>query len=78
MVHALHGIDLDFGFFVAGEVDIGKDQQRVRAVDDVEAAVETHLLDAALFASGLVEGVGETDGFVVNLVGQVRWQQRDR
>ena len=34
-------------------------------------------MDAAFLASGLVERVGEADGFVVNLVSQMRRQQRD-
>ena len=78
MVHALYGVDLDVGFFVAGEGHLGKDEQSLRAVGDVEAAIEAHLLHAAFLASGLVERVGEADGFIVNLVGQVRRQQRDR
>ena len=53
MVHALYGVDLDSGF-LSGGGDVGKDEQRLRAVGDVEAAIEGHLLDAALFASGLV------------------------
>lgn len=76
MVHALYGVDLDAGLF-SGDSDVGKDEQRLRAVGDVEAAIEGHLLHAAFFASGLVERVGQADGFVVDLVGQVRGQQRD-
>jgi hypothetical protein len=58
VINALYGVDLDFGFLVAGEGDVGEDEQGLRAVGDVEAAVEAHLLYAAFLASGLVEGVG--------------------
>lgn len=78
MVHALHGVDLDVGLLIAGEGDVGQDEQRLRAVGDVEGAIEGHGLHAAFLASGLVERVGEADGLVVNLVGQMRRQQRDR
>ena len=78
MLHALYGVGLDGGFLVAGKIDVGEDQQRLRAVGDVKSAVEAHRLDAAFLASGLVECVGEGDGFIVNLIGKVRWQQRDR
>jgi len=50
----------------------------LRAVGDVKGAVEAHGLDAAFLAAGLVEGVGEGYGFVVDLVGEMRWQQSDR
>lgn len=77
MVNALHGVDFDVGLFVAGEGDVGQDEERLRSVGDVEGAIKTHLLDAALFASGLVERVGQGNGLVVNLVGEMRGQQRD-
>ena len=77
MVNALHSVDFDVGLFVAGEGDVGQDEQRLRSIGDVEGAIETHLLDTTLFASGLVERVGEGHGLVVNLVGEMRGQQRD-
>jgi len=77
MVDALHCLDFDTGFLVAG-IGVGQDQQRLRAVGDVEAAVEAHRLDAALLASRFVESVGERDGLVVDLVREVRRKQRDR
>ena len=46
MLYALYGFNLDVGFFMAGEVDIGKDQDGLRAVGDVERAVETERLHA--------------------------------
>ncbi len=42
VLHALHGIDFDVGFLVSGEGDVGQDQQRLRAVRDIEAAIEAH------------------------------------
>jgi len=49
---------LDSGFLVTGKIDVGEDQQGLRAIGDVKRAVETHGLDAAFLAAGLVEGVG--------------------
>lgn len=77
MVNALHGVDFDISLLVTGEGDVGQDEQCLRSIGDVEGAIETHLLDATLFASGLVERIGEGDSLVVNLVGEMRGQQRD-
>lgn len=77
MVHAFDGVDFDVGFLVPGEVDVGEDEQCLRAVGDIEGAIKTHGLHAAFFASSLAECVGESYGLVVNLVGQMRRQQRD-
>ena len=71
MLDALYCLDLDIGFLVAGEIDVGEDQERLRAIGDVEGAVEGHRLDATFLAAGLVEGVGEGYGLVVDLVGEV-------
>ncbi len=71
MLHALHRVDLDVGLLVAGEADVRQDQQRLRAIGDVEGAIEAHRLDAAFLASGLAERIGEANAFVVNLVGQL-------
>ena len=68
MVDALYRFDFDVGLLVSGEVEVGADQKRLRAVRDVKAAMEAHGLDAAFFAAGLVESVGERDGFIVDLV----------
>ena len=78
VIHALHGVDLDVRFLVSGEVHLRKDEQRLRAVGDIEGTIEAHRLHAAFLASGLVERVGKAYGFVINLVGQMRGQQRDR
>ena len=78
MLHALHRINLDVGFLVSGEGDVGKDEQGLWAVGDIEGAIEAHRLDATFLASSLVERVGETDGLVVDLIGQMRRQKRDR
>src|SRR6202140_2780080 len=78
MLDALYCVDLDSGFLVAGNIDVGKDQQRLRAIGDVKRAVEAHGLDATFLAAGLVEGVGEGYGLVVDLIGEMRWQQSDR
>src|ERR1700722_19142448 len=78
MLDALYRVGLDSGFLVAGKIDVGEDQQRLRAIGDVESAVEVHRLDATFLAAGLVEGVGEGHGLVVDLVGKMRWQQSDR
>src|SRR3981081_912980 len=78
MLDALYRLDLDSGFLVAGKIDVGEDQQGLRAIGDVERAVEAHGLDATFLAAGLVEGVGEGYGFVVDLIGKMRGQQSDR
>ena len=78
MLHTHHRLDLDVGFLMAGEVDIGKDQDGLRAVGDVECAVEAERLHTPLFATGLVEDVGEGDGLVVELVGQMRREHGNR
>jgi len=78
MLDALYRVGLDSGFLVAGKIDVGEDQQRLRAVGDVKSAVEAHGLDATFLAAGLVEGVGEGYGLVVDLIGKMQWQQRDR
>src|ERR1700686_1714634 len=78
MLDALYCVDLDSGFLMAGNIDVGKDQERLRAIGDVESAVEAHRLDATFLAAGLIEGVGEGYGLVVDLVGKMRWQQSDR
>ena len=78
MLDALYGVDLDIGFLVAGKIDVGEDQQRLRAIGDIKSAVEAHRLDATFLAAGLVEGVGEGHGLVVDLVGKMRWQESDR
>src|SRR5579859_5837012 len=77
MFDALYRLGLDSGFLVAGKIDVGEDQQRLRAVGDVERAVEVHRLDAAFLAAGLVEGVSEGYRLVVDLVGQMRGEQGD-
>src|SRR5438270_463475 len=78
MLDALYSVGFDGGFLAAGKIDVGEDQQGLRAVGDVESAVEAHGLDAAFLAAGLVEGVCEGYGLVVDLVGKMRWQQSDR
>jgi len=78
MLDALYRVGLDSGFLVAGKIDVGEDQQRLRAIGDVKSAVEAHGLDATFLAAGLVEGVGESYGLVVDLIGKMRWQQSDR
>jgi hypothetical protein len=78
MLHTLHRVGLDISFLVAAKIDVGEDQQRLRAIGNVESAVEAHRLDATFLAAGLVEGVGEGYGLVVDLVGKMRWQQSDR
>src|SRR5258708_16923897 len=78
MLDALSRVGLDSGFLVAGKTDVGQDQQGLRAVRDVKSAVEVHRLDATFLAAGLVEGVGEGYGLVVDLIGKMRWQQGDR
>jgi hypothetical protein len=78
MLDALYRLDLDSGFLVAGKIDVGEDQQGLRAMGDVKSAVEAHRLDATFLAAGLVECVGEGHGLVVDLVGKMRWQQSDR
>ena len=50
----------------------------MRAIGHVKSAVEAHGLYAAFLASGLVEGFGEGYGLVVDLIGEMRWQQGDR
>jgi len=78
MLHAHHRLNLDVGFLMAGEVDIGEDQDGLRAISDVECAVEAERLHAPLFATRFVEGVGKCDGLVVELVGQVRGEHGNR
>jgi hypothetical protein len=78
MLDALYRVGLDCGFFVAGEIDVGEDQQGLCAIGHIKSAVEAHGLDATFLAAGLVEGVGEGDGLVEDLVGKMRWQQGDR
>src|SRR5258708_32953228 len=78
MLDALYSVGLDSGFPVGGKIDVGEDQQGLRAMGDVKGAVEAHGLDATFLAAGLVEGVGEGYGLVVDLVGKMRWQQSDR
>lgn len=78
MLDALHGFDLHVGFLVAGEVDIGQHQQSLRAVGDIEGAVEAQLLNSALLASRLVQRIRERDAAVVELIREVRRNNRDR
>lgn len=78
MLYALHGLNFDVGFLMSGEVDIGKDQDGLRTIGDVECAVEGERLHALLLASGLVEGLAERDGLVVELVGQLRGEHGSR
>src|SRR3984957_20815582 len=78
MLDALYRVGLDRGFLVAGKIGVGEDQQGLRAIGDVKRAVEAHGLDATFLAAGLVAGVGECDGLVVDLIGKMRRQQRDR
>src|SRR5579864_4478815 len=78
MLDALYCVGLDCGFLVAGKIDVREDQQRLRAIGNVKSAVEAHRLDAAFLAAGLVEGVGESYSFVIDLVGKMRWQESDR
>ena len=68
MLDALYRLDLDIGFLVAREVYVRQDHESLRTIGDIEGAVETELLDAALLASSLVEGFGERDGAVVELI----------
>src|SRR6202158_1630648 len=77
MLDALYCVDLDSGFLVAGNIDVGKDQQGLRAIGDVKSAVEAHRLDATFLAAGLVEGVGEGYGLVVDVVVKMRWKESD-
>ena len=78
MVDALYCLRLDGGFLLPGKLDVGKYQQRLRSIGDVKTAIEAHRLDAAFLASGLVEGLVESYGLVVYLVGEMRWQQSHR
>ena len=78
MLDTLHRFDFDVGFLVAGEVDVGQDQESLRAVGDIEGAVEAKLLDAALLASGLVEGFSQRDGVVVELICKLGRKNGDR
>src|ERR1700730_13411588 len=78
MLDALYSVGLDSGFLMAGKIDVGEDQQCLRAMGDVKSAVEAHGLDATFLAAGLVEGVSEGYGLVVDLIGKMRWQQSDR
>ena len=78
MLDTLHRVGLDISFLVSGKIDVGEDQERLRAIGDVKSAVEAHRLDATFLAAGFVECVGEGHGLVVDLVGKMRWQQSDR
>ena len=78
MLDALHRFDLDVSFLVTGEVDIGQNQKSLWAVSYIEAAVEGEFLNAPLFASGLVERVGERDGAVVELISELRRKNGNR
>ena len=78
MFDALYRVGLDSGFLVAGKIDIGEDQQGLRAIGDVKSAVEAYGLDATFLAAGFVECVGEGHGLVEDLVGKMRWHQGDR
>src|ERR1700674_3887315 len=78
MLDALYRVGLDSGFLVAAKIDVREDQQRLRAMRDIKSAVEAHGLDATFLAAGLVEGVGEGYGLVVDLISKMRWQQSDR
>jgi len=78
MLDALYRVGFDSGFLVAGKIDVGEDQQCLRAMGDVKSAVEAHGLDATFLAAGLVEGVGEGYGLVVDLISKMRRQQSDR
>jgi hypothetical protein len=42
VLDALHRLDFDARFFVPGEADVWKDEQRLRAAIDVEGAIEAH------------------------------------
>ena len=53
-------------------------QESLRAVRDIKSAVEAEFLDAALLASGFVEGVGERDRAVIELISEVRGENSDR
>jgi len=57
MLYALYRVGLDGGSFVAGEIDVGEDEQGLGAMGYVEGAVEAHGLDATFLAASLVEGV---------------------
>src|ERR1700686_59132 len=78
MLDALYRVGLDGDFLLAGKIDVGEDQQGLRAIGNVKSAVETHRLDATFLATGFVECVGEGHSLVVDLVGKMRWQQSDR
>jgi len=74
VLNAHHRLDLDVGFLMAGEADVWKDQKCLRAIGEVEVAIEAKRLDPALLAAGFIQGVAEGDGFVVYLVGKMRRQ----
>ena len=78
MFDALHSLDLEVGFFVAGETDIRKNQDCLRSIREVEGAIEAERLDATFLAAGFVEDVGEGHGFIVDLVGEMRWEYGNR
>ena len=42
VVDALDCVDLDVGFLVTGKIDVGEDQQRLRAIGYIKGAVEAH------------------------------------
>src|SRR5579884_2614135 len=46
VVHALYRVDLDIGFLFPRKADVGKNQERLRAVRDIEAAIKGHRLHA--------------------------------
>jgi hypothetical protein len=43
VLDALHRLDLDVGFLVAGKIDVGEDQQCLRAIGDIKRAMKAHL-----------------------------------
>src|SRR3984885_10770957 len=78
MLDALYRVGLDSGFLVAGKIDVGLDQQGLRAIGDVKSAVEAHGPNDTFTTASFVEGGGEGYGLVVDLVGKMRWQQSSR
>src|SRR5713226_8094663 len=79
ILHALHSLELDFGFFVVGDVGPGlrNNDERLRAVGQIEGALELQRLNAALLAGVFLQRRFELLRPGMKLVGDLRRQHGD-
>lgn len=76
ILDATGGQHFDFGFLLARHIaaSLGRNDKRLRAIGQIEGALELQGLHAALLAGGFLEGGLERVWLGMQLIGDLRWE----